>query len=311
MVDQKEKTLSYRRAEWLVEDGGLTLEKCLRDAHNNLKTIPERTIKAGGQELKSAKHADATGGGLFVHVTVETPGEDASVVPKVSPTSQELDLQTQAPPPGGEWLDGDAFLLVKGDHVCMCATGVRDGSIGFFLREFFKKAGLRKDSTRFELMKVADISKLRLLRDQGVDELEMRASMYKATLDYENRKNETFGGLGAAGRFFKSLLNKSNDYTPDSLRVMVSLKVDRRFSKTIALGEKRLEDLAANVLKNEKVDDDFAIITKTGQRIGPKEIFVRTHVMIDGDGKTVNRDKAWLELRRFFKMLKDTGAVEQ
>lgn len=310
MVDQKEKTLSYRRAEWLDNKGGLTLEKCLRDAHKNLKNISERTISYGGHEMTSAAQKDRAGG-LLLHLTSDTPGEAASVVPKVAPTSQQLDLLTAQPPRDGEWLDGDAFLFVQDDHVCLCTTGIRDGSIDFFLREFFRKANLRKDSDQFLLMKVADITALKLLHNQGVDEIEMRASLFKATAEYEKRKSQAYGGLGAAGKFFKSLLKKSNDYTHDSLRVGVTLKVDRRFSKSIKLGEKRIEEIAASIVKNSQAGDDFAIITKTGQRIGPKEIFIRSKVPIDAEGKTVNRDKAWVELEKFFKMLKSTGAVEQ
>ena len=108
MVAQREKTLSYRRAEWLNGQVGPNLEKCLRHAVGVLKTIEERTINRGGQKVRIAKADDASSGGLFLHLTTETPGEPASVVPKASPNAQTLDLTTERPPADGEWLDGDA-----------------------------------------------------------------------------------------------------------------------------------------------------------------------------------------------------------
>src|ERR1043166_3575389 len=181
MVEKREKTLSYRRALWVSDVSGIDLEWCIRESHLKLKTIDDRTIGYGGTLTISAKQKNVPSGGLLLHLVVETPGEAASVVPKVSSKSVELDLKTESPPPYGEWLDGDAFLFVQGDHVCLCATGFRDGSISWFLHRFFEKAKIRKDATRFELIKAADVSKLKLLHSQGVKELEIRAMMYDAT----------------------------------------------------------------------------------------------------------------------------------
>jgi hypothetical protein len=216
VADQREKTVSYRRASWLPEVSGITLEGCIRDAHLNLKTIDDRTIGFGGSLTRSAKQKNATPAGLFLHLTTETPGESASLVPHPKPRAQELDLRVEAPPGDGEWLDGDAFLYVRSDHVCLCSTGIRDGAINHFLHEFFKKAHLRKDSA-----------------------------------------------------------------------------------------------LAANVVSHSDKTYDYSILTKTGQRISPEEIFIRTKVQIDKEGKTVHRDKAWRELQYFYESLKTSGALEE
>jgi hypothetical protein len=93
--------------------------------------------------------------------------------------------------------------------------------------------------------------------------------------------------------------------------VMVTIKVDRRFGKEISLGEKRIEAMAADVVKNSDDVEDFVIVTKTGQKINPREIFMRSKVAIDSDGKTVNRDKAWKELLTFFNQLTNAGVLEQ
>jgi hypothetical protein len=168
-VEKREKTLSYRRAEWLADrPNGVTLESCLRDAHNTLKTVDERTIiRDSGQCIRSAKKLAPRDGGIFVHLTADTPGERTSVVPKKRDTA-EMDVATVAAPPDAEFMDGDAFLYVNGDHVCMCATGLRDGAVRQFLYEFFNKAHLGKHSTKFDLLKAPHLDKLRLLDKEGV-----------------------------------------------------------------------------------------------------------------------------------------------
>ncbi len=117
--------------------------------------------------------------------------------------------------------------------------------------------------------------------------------------------------MGAAAKQFKVFHKKPNDYTRDGLQVVLTLKSDRRFSKDFKIGEKLIEDVAADIVRNAEDDDDFAIITKTGQKIGPKEIFLRQKVLIDGEGKTVDRDKAWRELASFYRSLQESGLLEQ
>ena len=311
MADQREKTISYRRASWLPSVSGITLESCTRDAHANLKTIDDRTIGFGGQLTRSAKQKNATPRGLFLHLTTESPGDATSIVPHPKPREAELDLRVEAPPADGEWLRGDAFLFINGDHLCLCSTDIRDGAINLFLHEFFKKAHLRRDSAFFDLQKIADVGKLKFLHSQGVKELEINAMLYKATAEHTKRKNEVIGSLGAVGKYLKSVLGKPNDVTPDALKVSVSLRVDRRFRKELSVGYKTIENLAANVISHSGKNDDYSILTKTGQRISPDEIFIKTKVRIDKEGNTIDRDKAWRELQYFYESLKRSGAVEE
>jgi len=204
-----------------------------------------------------------------------------------------------------------AFVFVCNDHVALCTTGIRDGAVAHFLYELFKKAKLRQDSTRFYLEKIADVTKLKMLHAQGVKEIELDAALFKATAEFTQRKSDAFGSLGAVGKFFKSLIDKPYDVTPDGLMVSVGLRIDRRFQNKISVGYKTIEDIAANAVKNYKAKDAYTIITKSGQRISPTEIFMKTTVQIDSDGKTVDRDKAWRELASFYDALKRSGVVEE
>jgi hypothetical protein len=77
MAKMREKTLSYRRAEWLADvPKGTTLESCLKAAHHVLKTVQDKTIiRDNGQQISAIKKLAARQGGFFLHVTADTPGE--------------------------------------------------------------------------------------------------------------------------------------------------------------------------------------------------------------------------------------------
>ena len=51
---QREKTLSYRRAEWF-RDTKHDLEKCLRQANAQLRTIDDRTSRGAVNRSRSPK----------------------------------------------------------------------------------------------------------------------------------------------------------------------------------------------------------------------------------------------------------------
>lgn len=311
MADTRERTVSYRRADWLIQDpDSINLGSCIKQASGKLKSIEERTIQRPNGQLMKLLSLKGYQEGHFLHITLETPGEAASVVPTVDKSVEETEISTAAPPVGTEFMDGDAFLFVKGNDVCLCTTSLHDSTVRSFLIDFFAKAKLRKDAKHFDLAKVASIPKVKLLQAQGVQEIELRASLYAATAHYLKRKAHPQGLLGSLAKQLKAVLGKENDANPDAMKAALTLKADRR-RKGLALGEKRLVQIGIDTLKHQENGDDFTIVTKTGQRIGPNEIYMRTTVEMDAIGKSVVRDRAWKELHKFYAVLESSGALEE
>jgi hypothetical protein len=311
-VPLRNKTLSYRRAEWFGSGNTPGLEKCIRQALSQLKTVEDRTIHRDGRTAKVARASDSTTGGLLLHIATETPGESASVVPKAGPNADALDLRTEAPPDDGEWLDGDAFLYATADNICMCTTALHEAAVAAFIIRLFEKAKVPTHYRNFFLLKVADVGAVTLLQREGVKEIEMRATLYQASANYIRRRTQILGVLGTISREIKGFLKKPDDVTPDSLRVMLTIKADyRRPGREIALGEREMEEFAQDLIKNVEEGDEYVIITKTGKRITPNEIVVRETALIESSGKTVDRDKAWRELLSFHDRLAGTGVFEQ
>lgn len=122
------------------------------------------------------------------------------------------------------------------------------------------------------------------------------------------RKTATQGGLGVLGKHFSAVLRKDKPAAEDNITVGVVLKTDGRMKKGNALGTKRLQAAAKELVGG---DDGYVIVTGTGQRISPNEIFIRKRVEIERHGKSVKRDKACDALRDFHKMLVKSGIVAQ
>lgn len=310
MADKREKSLSYRRCVWLNNDPStISLSQCIKQATDKLRTLDDRTIGRSGQLIKLLSLKPKSGG-FLMHISIETPGESASIVPKIHPVPDEVNVGTASPPPNSEFMDGDAFLYIREDNVCLCSTIIRDGAIAYYLRQLFDKAKIRKDSTQFDLQKVADMDKVQLLSKLGVKEIEIKASLFEASAMYQKRKNQTVGILAAAARHAKFVFGNEHDVNEDALNVVLAIRVDGR-RKGLKLGEKRIKDLAVDLLKHQEHVDEFTIITKNGQRIGPEEIYIKTTVEIESVGKSVDRDATWKELLNFYKTLESIGALEE
>ena len=256
MVNVREKTLSYRRVEWLK--AGRTFQSFVQEACTNLSTVDDRTIvRTGGQTMRIAK-CDLKADRILIHTTIETPGESASVVPAAN-GSDEVDVRTMDPPNDAEFMDGDAFLLISGNDVVLCATSVRDGAIIDLFRKLFLLAKLSKDAQQFNLNKIADADKLRLIQSSNVASIELRAKVYQASADYARRKTQAISLSGAVAKHVKAIFGSEHDVTKDVLQTSVVIKVDGRDIKHRGTAEERLEQLAIDLVNNQEEEDHYII----------------------------------------------------
>jgi hypothetical protein len=130
MADQRKKTLSYHRAEFFVDDkGAINLGMCIKQATDKV-SVPNRFVqRPDGRTTRLAHFKTDEEKGCFLHLTVDTPGEHTSVVQKTLEDTVEIKVSTIPPPNDAEYMDGDAFLYVRGNNICLCATTVRTTSI--------------------------------------------------------------------------------------------------------------------------------------------------------------------------------------
>lgn len=310
LADKRKKTLSYRRAVWLEADPKhRKLEDFIREAHGILKTVKTRKFqRLDGQYVKCLRYEPIRGGGCFLHLVAETPGDHASTLAMADEDKEGSDVATAPPPQGSEFMDGDLFALVKGNDVCLCASALRDAAIALYCQELFRKSRRDAVATQFDLQKIADVDKMKIIQAEGVKEIEIRATLYAATTDYLKRKTEAAGAIGAVGKHLKAVFWPEGQVQKDNLQVGITLRADGRMKAGKALGAKRLKTIAEDVVGD---DDDYVIHTKKGQRISRSEVYVRQRVDIERHGKSVKRDAAWDALTAFHAQLASSGVIGQ
>jgi hypothetical protein len=311
MADKREKTISYRRALWFNEHPDkINLAMCVSHATEKLHGIAGRTIQRGDQELKLAALKTDAHKGHFLHITIETPGDSASIVPVAAPGADIVEVGTLPAPNDAEFMDGDAFVYVRGNDVCLCTTGCTDATVRNFLAELFRQAKIRKDADQFDLIKAADLNVVSMINSIGVKEVFLKSTIFDASAHYLERKGKPSGFLSELARVFKADIGAEKDGNPDALSIAVTFSLDGRKKHGMVLGEKRLKQLAELTVKNAEHDDEYVIVLLDGQKITPDEIYVKTITSIDAYGKSVVKSDAWNAIEAFYEKLANSGALE-
>ncbi len=314
MAKQRQKSLTYHRAECLdTNSHGFNLENCINQAIIHLPTVADRSIERDGGSIGRLAHCGRPKNrlGCLLHLTFEAPGEHASIVPSPVMGVSELQTQTHPPPNSAEFMDGDAFLYVVGNHVCLCTTAVRVGTVRHFLQKLFEKANIEQNCNQFILMNAANTNKLSRIHNEGIREIQLKASLTHASAEYIRRKNHTIGAIGVVAEFFKEIFGHDDGIVDDALRVGLIFHVDGRSKSRIRLGRAKLQKIAENIVQNEEKDDDYTIILESGEKIRFSDIVLKKSVEIDGEGKTVRREAAFEALLLYYNELKNAGKLEE
>jgi hypothetical protein len=308
------KILTYRRAAWLNElPGGATFETCLRQALAKLQTVGHTAIvRDSGQEIKCLKREIRPRGGVCLHITAVTPGGEASIISrKGMEAASELDVGTVTPPPDNDFMDGDVFIFVRNNSLCICSNQIHDGTIRSYFFQLFGKAKLSEDTGKFDIVSVADLERVKFIHDHGIKSITLNAALYKASSDLAHNVKRTRGVAGVVAKFLNAMVGKEHDVTNDSIMVTLTVETDGRVRKHLGLGEQRLEHWAVDLVTHEDPDDNYVIKTKDNQFIRPKELKVQKLGNILVKGNSVDRDDAWKELLAFYGDLCDKGAIEE
>jgi hypothetical protein len=315
----KSKKFYYRRARW-NEQGNHTLENLLKDAHNKLPTVGHRTFGSSNNELKGADFK-ANDKGLFLHIASYVPGQPTSTIDKDGAVNSAT-ITAELAPEGKDFMDGDIFALVKDNHVILCPSGVREGVAASYFLYILEASKQKLVASSLELDKVSNTSKLKMIRTEGVKELQFSSSLYQASLhDLVNHQSTSSKLLAPISAQIKSVFAKDtmlNDITElENLNIKLSLKFDgtegRRKHGNPNFGDAGRERLVktAEMVLNEADDGGFVIVTGAGNKITAGEVRIADDLPIKVHGKSLNCSDAWEKLAQYFDQLKINGVLSQ
>jgi len=319
---QKDKKFYYRRAKW-ENQGKLTIEKLLVDAHQQLDTVGKRSFSVGsGAEVRGADFKD--NGGLYLQIASYVPGEATSIIDK-SKKARRSDISAQSAPEGKDYLDGEVFVYVKDNHVILCPSGVRENVVQVYILHVLRAVKKEGIAETFELDKVAKTNKLRMIREEGVKEIDLDTSLYEASLLHIDKQNPKISSLKKViTEQLLAVFGKDKDLKEikekENLNLRVSLRYDgseaRKHMKEAEFGQagkKRLEKTAEQVISEFEEDHEngFVIVTGQGNRITSDEIRVSDTFRVKTLGKSLSKPEAWVKLKAYHDRLKSDGVFEQ
>lgn len=308
----KLKVLSYRRAEFFTpQPAGLTLQDYLLQAHNRFPNIEHRRITLPGRPDLEGRNWKSNGNAFFLHIAAYTPGEEATVVPKLQGVPSG-DIATTPPPDRCEFMDGDITALVHKNHIILCSSNLHEKNAETYMVNIVLNAQINDTAGKFTLSKVAQTSKIDLIRRQGVKSVSLDANLYNATLQHVDRRTVSKRIGANLGEILSSVFGKDQESLDldfaENLSVKVILTFDQR-KKSAALTGERLEAVAEGML--DEVDEGFSITTKGGEKIRPDDVVLKKQIRLPRFGKTVYCASAWEAMENYLLELQDGGLLEQ
>ena len=328
----KNRTVYYFRCVFADIDGvkvKLNLETMLLNAWQKLNSTDDRSFHIGDERsvvgmmlgTKQAKLKIGNQDCTLFSVGLYEEGASANTINKPSKASLELEADTYDAPLDQEFLDGEGFVCVLGNHIVMSpAANLRAGPINTFMESLLAKGGFGKESDAINIQQVADIDAVKTIENEGVSNIEVNAFSYLSTLEYIKRvsKNDnTSKKLNKITKMVTAVLDALRDDDSDAeilenegLNARIQISHDGRAGgDTADLGQGHAKD-TAKLLASTDVGG-YVILTKKGTKLTNEDIVLKHVVKVKRHGKSVNRDQMWFKLVESIEKYDKDGILEQ
>ena len=324
----RNKKIFYFRAQFGRLEGDQNLQNLLKLAIGELPTAGDRTFIATRGALHQCSNFDSGFNdfdGLFMQVTSFTPGEAASVIEskKDKPLTR---VDSQDAPDGKDFVDGEAFILVKNNHVLFCLSTARETLVKKYLPDLLINSLFVREGENLQLLPVANQDKMKMIAREGIKELELNATMYEASLAAQNRDRVIDGPtdiLASIAHKFKAALALDDDLNDIDERENLNVKLAISFDGSEArlkenkqidgfgdAGKEHLQELSKLLV----IDDDapeYRLVTNNNNIITPNDVKVSDNKKIDTLGKSLSKQSAWQTLLFYYNELENAGILEE
>lgn len=316
-MTNKQRTLSYRRAQWFSAPPPLTLEALIRGVIATRTSTASTRLNRGDDGTIQIVHrrAKPESNPLLLHITTHYEGEAASVVPRAA-RAASIDLSTAPAPDGHDYLDGDAMVLLAGNDAIICVSNLHEVTVTNFLRRLVAEKGGDPKSANFDLMKIANKKVIRGLVQSGVRSVTLDVGAFAETFAEAEEEAGSRGRHAAAamGAFFRNLVEKDRQagdyYLDENLNAAMVIRADIRHGKGAAV--RAASEVANNVLdlfEDLPQDEGYQIETTSGITIRPDQIVVREKFRFPAHGKTIEYKAAWSKMEEFYARLLAEGVT--
>lgn len=315
--EKRSRTIYYFRASYTGMDDFVvehSLEHMVKESWKRLPSSSDRTFLAGnnknsvGMKLNDAKAPLRVGDEecTLISIGLYEAGASANTIPQPSKLDMEMDVDIHDAPMYQEYLDGEGFACLYGNHIILSPTDTfRHAKISDFINNVISKGGFKNEALHLDIQQIADIDTLNTIQRDGIKSILVNAGAYLASYDYIKRVNPEYQITGFASRLYRmaaSALDPLKD-DDDPQAILDNENLSTRFvinhngkikSANSAIGADRLKEAAASLVNTEL--SGYAIITKTDKTITHDEIVLRNKVQVKEHGKSVDREDMWNKL---------------
>jgi len=315
---RRPKKFHYRRAAWHTEAKKQPLSTMVEAAHTKFSTVGERRFEGlHGSKFEGSRWKKDENGDIFLHLTLYYPGQPTSTVSNEE-NNIAATIEAHRAPDTKEFLDGDIFALIRKNHVILCCHSIREQYFDTYIRRILNKNEI--DTELFYLDKIAKASKVKLINDEGVKEIILNSSLYKASIDeIEEKRVQNIIGKAREqlARIFATDPTLKEIRENENLNMQISIKYNgteaqrnKKDPEFGIVGKKRLLE-ASNLLIENAKDDGFVIVTGSGNQISADDIRVSESFNVDTLGKSLDYQDAWGKLANYANQLEAAGVFAQ
>lgn len=309
-MPQINKTLEYRRARFNAP--GQNLEQLTRQAWRQFANHLERGVPRADRAIVTGMRDRDDGGlGFALHCARYYDRQGVGTIP-MAPAAQ-VDLGERHPDVNENFLNGDFFGLIRGNHVVCLNCGRNAGALRGYLSGLFKKAGLAREAQMFELTRVGNPNALAIIERVGVKTIDMKVDISEASAV------DLIEGEGPAG-FWQSAKNQIGEAFQGltaSDAELRQLRLAEQGSVTVSINVKKgdlsaardgLDHLAGEIAEDEEAEG-YVIRLRDGAVITPDEVSVKKAVRIEAHANSVSVVQAWDAMRTYMEELEENGQL--
>jgi hypothetical protein len=239
--------------------------------------------------------------GFAIHCALFVDKQGVGTIPMEDKVSAVLG--ERKPREDENFLITDIFAMVSGNDITTINASMNAAKLRTFLYKLFEKAKLGADASKFDIIRRADIDKLKLIEKRGVEEIDLVSSISEATLARIKELSAKDDWLSKAKssllKAVRAIAEKDKESSTlldaEDGRVRLSIRVPNGDLQKAKNGLKALAD----EFVGDSDEDGFIIRLHGGEEIKASEIAIRRKVSIEKHANTVQTESAWSHLRKY------------
>lgn len=294
----------------------LDFENAILSARKIKSTVADSEITLPGKEVLRIQHhrpPNSSNSYTFLHIVRYFPGDEAPTLrPKIHASEDNEDAVMA--PEGMEFKDGDSFMLISKHHVLFTSNGISLNKTMFYLRRYLESAGAPPIEQQFDLTSVGNMDRMKIIHQHGVRSIELSCNAFEIGLSGTSHTGVLSKALKAISDEISAMVTKDDTIAEqrakEDILVNVELRLDGNTRASLA-SQALIKKMGEAVLDDDLPVSEFAIVTKSDERISAEEVRLQASIKVIKDDGSVNHESVWAEFKRYFLELNKANLLEQ